>query len=77
MNMQKRSRHSLFGVTLLVLSCPISAQAAEHSDVDFGPLKVYAQSPLQSSSLTPLVRSGFRYHPDTIELYTSGSIASV
>lgn len=77
MNMQKRSRHSLFGVILLAMPFSSYAETTDNSSVDYGPLKIYAQSPLQSSSLTPLVRSGFSYRPDTIELYTSGNIASV
>lgn len=77
MNMQRRSRRTLFGFILLVMPFSSYAEKTDNSSVDYGPLKIYAQSPLQSSSLTPLVRSGFSYRPDTIELYTSGSIASV
>ncbi|WP_299018290.1 DUF3187 family protein [uncultured Photobacterium sp.] len=44
---------------------------------DYGPLKTYAQSPIQSNSLTPLMRNGFSYQPGTIEVYTTGTIASV
>ncbi|MCW8328811.1 DUF3187 family protein [Photobacterium sp. SDRW27] len=44
---------------------------------DYGPLKTYAQSPIQSNSLTPLMRNGFSYQPGTVELYTTGTIASV
>ncbi|MGR5063164.1 DUF3187 family protein [Photobacterium sp. DNB22_13_2] len=55
-----------------------NAQAdTEQRYADYGPLKTYAQSPLQSNALTPLVRSGFSHAPDTVELYATGTIASV
>nr|WP_086940926.1 DUF3187 family protein [Thaumasiovibrio occultus] len=44
---------------------------------DWGPLKTYVQSPLQSNSLTPELRNGFSLPTDTTELYATATAASV
>ncbi len=44
---------------------------------DYGPLQVYSQSPFQTNSLTPQLRSGFSNDPDTQEFYLSGTAASI
>ncbi|CAH0533683.1 hypothetical protein VST7929_01554 [Vibrio stylophorae] len=44
---------------------------------EFGPLKTYAQSPLQSNSLTPELRSGFTKVAGQSEFYLTGTVASV
>ena len=74
-------QHSAFialTLTLTVNSFSGDAQASDQQRfADYGPLKTYAQSPLQSNALTPLVRTGFSHAPDTVELYATGTIASV
>lgn len=43
----------------------------------YGPLSVYAQSPMQAASLTPMLRSGFALPEGKKELYGSATAASV
>jgi hypothetical protein len=43
----------------------------------YGPLVVYAQSPAQAGSLTPLLRSGFTLSEGQKELYLSATASSV
>jgi len=76
MNTRSITVYPLTGLTILLASGNASANSISRYD-DYGPLKTYAQSPLQSNSLTPLLRNGFRYQPDTVELYTTATIASV
>ncbi|WP_083399810.1 DUF3187 family protein [Shewanella indica] len=54
---------------------PLHAELADFDD--YGPLRVYAQSPLQSSSLTPMLRSGFSMVEGQKEWYLTGNMASV
>lgn len=56
-------------------SLPLHAELADFDD--YGPLRVYAQSPLQSSSLAPMLRSGFSMAEGQKEWYLTGNIASV
>ncbi|MFB9933977.1 DUF3187 family protein [Photobacterium aphoticum] len=88
MTTHRAFRYSLnrAGVALLLGTglTPFAATSATNSATqtreafdDYGPLKTYAQSPLQSNSLTPQVRSGFRLPTQTVELYGTGTIASV
>ncbi len=76
MNTRSITIYTLSGVAAL---CGFNSAAAEgiaRFD-DYGPLKTYAQSPIQSNSLTPLMRNGFSYQPGTVELYTTATIASI
>ncbi|MEJ2763399.1 DUF3187 family protein [Photobacterium sp. MCCC 1A19761] len=59
------------GFPATTLAAPVSSYA------DYGPLKTYAQSPIQFNSLTPLMRNGFSDTPGTVELYTTATMASV
>ncbi|UTV29480.1 DUF3187 family protein [Photobacterium atrarenae] len=68
--------YSLSGLAAVSFSTAVLAKPPSRDD-DYGPLKTYAQSPIQSNSLTPLMRSGFSYAPGTVELYTTATIASV
>lgn len=76
MNTRSITLYTLSGVTALFGSGYATAESITRFD-DYGPLRTYAQSPIQSNSLTPLVRSGFSYQPGTVEVYTTGTIASV
>ncbi|MGF1688231.1 DUF3187 family protein [Photobacterium japonica] len=70
----------LSSTTLLLSSGALAATGSRLSAADnhdFGPLKTYVQAPLQSNTLTPQVRSGFRLQPRTVDLYGAASIASV
>lgn len=62
---------------IISVSAPFTRASTVQHDNDYGPLKVYAQSPLQSNSLTPQLKSGFSDQPGMAELYTSATIASV
>ncbi|MDX1303079.1 DUF3187 family protein [Photobacterium sp.] len=65
-------------VTASLLAALVTTAAdADTSFDDYGPLKTYAQSPLQSNSLTPLLRSGFSNRPGAVELYATGTMASI
>lgn len=72
-----KCHYHLAGISLFAAALPVDAAELANTEIDYGPLKTYAQSPLQSNSLTPLVRSGFSYQPDTVELFASATIASV
>ena len=48
-----------------------------YANSQYGPLQLYAQSPLQTNSLTPQIRSGFSLPQGTMEFATSGTMASV
>ncbi|MCL1091888.1 DUF3187 family protein [Shewanella profunda] len=61
---------------LFVVSAP-NAFATYTTFSDYGPLRVYAQSPAQTASLTPLLRSGFALANGQKELYISATAASV
>lgn len=74
---QMKCHYHLAGIIAVAASFSTYAEDIDNTAVDYGPLKVYAQSPLQSSSLTPMLRSGFSHSPGTVEAYTSASIASV
>ncbi len=65
----------LIGLLLLVAG-PLQANSTDRT-IDFGPLKTYAQSPQQSISLTPQLRSAFSLPPGEVELYSTASIANV
>ncbi|MDO6707253.1 DUF3187 family protein [Photobacterium sp. 1_MG-2023] len=69
-----RQTGSLFiaGITI----CTASASAAS-STQDFGPLKTYAQSPIQSTSLSPQLRSGFALPVHGREFYLNTTAASI
>ena len=71
------SKASTLITTSLLGVLVTSATNANASFDDYGPLKTYAQSPIQSNSLTPLLRSGFSNRPGSVELYATGTIASV
>ncbi|RJX72992.1 DUF3187 family protein [Vibrio sinensis] len=43
----------------------------------YGPVQTYAQSPFHTNSLSPQLRSGFGLSANTIELYGTGTIASI
>ncbi|WP_239060217.1 DUF3187 family protein [Aliivibrio fischeri] len=47
------------------------------ADTAVTPLKTYAQSPLQSNSLTTELRSAFAMKDDSVELFATGTISSV
>lgn len=76
MNRRSITVYTLSGLAALCTSGQAAAESTSRYD-DYGPLKTYAQSPLQSTSMTPLLRNGFSYQPGTVELYTTGTIASV
>ncbi len=61
-------------VIALAFVIPTLSQASTN---DFGPMMTYAQSPLQSNSLTPILRSGFNLPAGTKEIYFSGTTSSV
>lgn len=71
MNLRSFTIYTLSGLT--ALGCSSAALGFD----DYGPLRTYAQSPIQSNNLTPVMRNGFGYQPGTVELYTTASIASV
>lgn len=54
-----------------------TAFAAQSHPQDFGPLKTYAQSPLQSNSLSPQLRSGFALPEEAVEFYATAATASI
>lgn len=65
-------------LTLLFSIASVSnAFATNTTFSDYGPLRVYAQSPAQAVSLTPLLRSGFALPHGQKEVYLSGTAASV
>lgn len=74
--MTTRKVNARIAICLLGALITSAADANTHDD-DYGPLKTYAQSPLQSNRLTPLLRSGFSNQTGLVELYTTGTIASV
>ncbi|MGI2260661.1 DUF3187 family protein [Shewanella sp. GXUN23E] len=59
------------GVCLWSLSLAVSAQN------DWGPLRLYAQAPMQTSNLTPVLRSGFAREPGDTQMNMSATAASV
>ncbi|GGP95284.1 DUF3187 family protein [Shewanella ulleungensis] len=63
--------------TLLGLTCLPAAQAQMIDFDDYGPLRVYAQSPMQSINHTPLLRSGFSLPNGQREWYITANIASM
>ena len=62
---------------LLVLCFSGMFSVAVHANVAITPMKIYAQSPLQSNSLTTELRSAFSDEEGNTELFASGTIASV
>ncbi|GAB6263517.1 DUF3187 family protein [Photobacterium sp. CCB-ST2H9] len=57
--------------------CPSAWATPDTVQPDFGPLKTYAQSPLQSTSLSPQLRSGFALPEDSLEFYANATASSI
>lgn len=57
----------------ILLTCPFSS----FSETQITPIKIYAQSPIQSNSLSTELRSAFAMEENRVELFASGTIASV
>lgn len=51
--------------------------AAQSTGTDWGPLRLYAQAPLQTSNLTPVLRSGFSRSAGDSQINVSATAASV
>jgi hypothetical protein len=64
-------------ISALSISPFMSAYAQVVSFDDYGPLQVYAQSPMQSINLSPLLRSGFSLPQGQKEGYITANAASV
>ncbi|MCL1105679.1 DUF3187 family protein [Shewanella algicola] len=64
-------------VTLSGLAVVPAAQAQMVDFDDYGPLRVYAQSPMQSINHSPLLRSGFSLPNDQKEWYITANIGSM
>lgn len=64
-------------ISALSISPFLSAYAQVVSFDDYGPLQVYAQSPMQSINLSPLLRSGFSLPQGQKEGYITANAASV
>ena len=47
------------------------------ADTAVTPMKIYAQAPLHSNTLTTELRSAFALKEDSVELFATGTIASV
>lgn len=62
-------------VLFLLLALNASATTVDFSD--YGPLRIYAQSPAQAGSLPPLLRSGFSLPEGQKELHLSATATSV
>ncbi|WP_036799538.1 DUF3187 family protein [Photobacterium marinum] len=76
MNTNRIPAYTFTGIAAFCSIGNVYAEGISRFD-DYGPLKTYAQSPIQSNSLSPLMRNGFSYQPGTVEVYTTGTIASV
>ena len=64
-------------ISVVSMSFILPAQAQVVSFDDYGPLQVYAQSPMQSLNLSPLLRSGFSLPQGQKEWYITANAASV
>ena len=64
---------SLFLSTFVIGLYPFLATA----DTAVTPMKIYAQAPLHSNTLTTELRSAFALKEDSVELFATGTIASV
>ncbi|MGX9462590.1 DUF3187 family protein [Shewanella sp. A14] len=64
-------------VSILSLTSILPAYAQVVNFDDYGPLQVYAQSPMQSINLSPLLRSGFSLPQGQKEWYITANAASV
>lgn len=64
-------------ISALSISPFLSAYAQVVSFDDYGPLQVYAQSPMQSINLSPVLRSGFSLPQGQKEGYITANAASV
>ncbi|GGQ21831.1 DUF3187 family protein [Shewanella litoralis] len=69
-------KKNLLLALLGAISLP-AAQAQMANFDDYGPLRVYAQSPMQSINHTPLLRSGFSLPQGQREWYITANIASM
>lgn len=68
-------RLTTFGLVVYLL---LTSFAINAKDQDlYGPLRSYIQSPIQSASFSPVLRSGARLPEGYIELYSSLAVASV
>ena len=65
--------HSFIVLTFLLLTSSSFALEAHN----YGPLNAYAQSPLQSNSLTPQLRSGYSLTESNVEFYANFTAASI
>jgi hypothetical protein len=64
-------------ISVLSISPFLPAYAQVVSFDDYGPLQVYAQSPMQSINLSPLLRSGFSLPQGQKEGYITANAASI
>jgi hypothetical protein len=64
-------------ISVLSISSIFPAYAKVVSFDDYGPLQVYAQSPMQSINLSPLLRSGFSLPQGQKEWYITANAASI
>ncbi|WP_351017260.1 DUF3187 family protein, partial [Shewanella sp. AC91-MNA-CIBAN-0169] len=65
----------LISIVSIFTILPAKAQVVSFND--YGPLQVYAQSPMQSINLSPLLRSGFSLPQGQKEWYITANAASV
>ena len=70
-----KTSFKLISILSLTSMFPASAQMVNFDD--YGPLQVYAQSPMQSINLSPLLRSGFSLPEGQKEWYITANAASV
>ncbi|MCG7488267.1 DUF3187 family protein [Vibrio sp. Of14-4] len=47
------------------------------SNIDYGPVQSYTQSPFHTNSLSPQIRSGFSMDKSQVELFGTGTISSI
>ncbi|NLS11346.1 DUF3187 family protein [Vibrio sp. SM6] len=79
--LQRTVRFSLFAMTLFASALPPTQAQSQilepHAVQEYGPLRTYAQSPIQANSLTPQLRDARGFNVGEMELFGSATIASV